>query len=95
MSVAHADAAIRKAAFGWLRDQVQRYGDVLPRKLLEQGFVLNDERIRLVGPQGIIKPRALAKIQDTHKIGQNLQRVKSSNWRLPPYLSNSPPFFLN
>ncbi len=59
MNTTFANAAIRKAAFDWLRDQVQRYGDVLPRKLLQQGFVLNDERIRLVGPQGIFKPKVL------------------------------------
>lgn len=59
MNISIADVAIRKAAFDWLRDKVQRYGDVLPRVLLEQGFVLNDERIRLVGPQGIFKPMVL------------------------------------
>ncbi len=53
------DARVRAAAFEWLSDQVQRYGDVLPRDLLAQGFFLQDSRVPLVGPQGIFKPRLL------------------------------------
>jgi len=33
------DLAVRLAAFEWLRQQVQAHGDLLPRSLLEQGFV--------------------------------------------------------
>jgi putative restriction endonuclease len=36
-----------------------RYGDVLPRKLIEQGFVLDDTRVPFVGPSGIFKPKIL------------------------------------
>lgn len=53
------DARIRTAAFEWLKDQVLRYGDVLPRQLLAQGLILDDTRIPLVGPQGIFKPKAM------------------------------------
>lgn len=53
------DAKIRAAAFEWLKAQVDRLGDVLPRSLLAQGFLLGGIRIPLVGPQGIFKPRAL------------------------------------
>jgi len=53
------DARIRAAAFEWLTDQVLRYGDVLPRELLAQGFLFDDSRIPLVGPQGIFKPSIL------------------------------------
>ena len=35
------------------------FGDVLPRKTLAQGFVLNDTRVPLLGPQGIFKPAVL------------------------------------
>ncbi|MGD0407429.1 MAG: hypothetical protein ABSB34_00275 [Candidatus Limnocylindrales bacterium] len=45
------------AAFEWLREQLDLRGDVLPRALLEQGFVFEGGRVPLVGPQGIFKPR--------------------------------------
>jgi hypothetical protein len=32
------DLQVRLAAFNWLSELVNSYGDVLPRKLLEQGF---------------------------------------------------------
>jgi putative restriction endonuclease len=32
------DLQVRLAAFDWLSEQVNLHGDVLPRKLLEQGF---------------------------------------------------------
>ncbi len=53
------DSKIRTAAFNWLVQQVGKYGDVLSRKLLAAGFVLNDIRVPLVGPQGIFKPQIL------------------------------------
>lgn len=49
---------IRIRAFEWLSQQVAIFGDVLPRKLLEEGFLLDEERIPLVSPQGIFKPRS-------------------------------------
>lgn len=53
------DHQIRIAAFDWLTMQTRLHGDILPRKLLEQGFDFQGERITLVGPQGIWKPRIL------------------------------------
>jgi putative restriction endonuclease len=53
---------IRLAAFDWLQAQVDRYGDTLPRALLAEGFDLDGERVPLVGPQGIFKPRQLSEI---------------------------------
>ena len=50
---------IRVTAFKWLEEQVQIYGDVLSRTLLEKGFLFNGQRITLVGPQGIWKPKML------------------------------------
>lgn len=48
---------IRLAVFKWLEEQVLIQGDVLPRKLLEQGFIFNGQRVTVVGPQGIWKPK--------------------------------------
>jgi putative restriction endonuclease len=53
------NARIRAAAFAWLGDQVARHGDVLPRNVLEQGFQFEGQRVPLLGPQGIFKPRVL------------------------------------
>ena len=54
------DTQIRNAAFQWLASQCSIYGEVLPRSLLADGFDLDDQRIRLLGPQGIFKPKAMA-----------------------------------
>jgi putative restriction endonuclease len=53
------DLQIRLFAFGWLKDQVDLFGDVLPRKLLHHGFSLSGEKYGLVGPQGIWKPKSM------------------------------------
>jgi putative restriction endonuclease len=53
------DASVRAAAFDWLSEQVFIHGDVLPRAILEQGFNFGGNRIPLLGPQGIFKPRVL------------------------------------
>jgi len=36
------DNEIRLAAFHWLSEQASIHGDVLPRKLLENGFVFQN-----------------------------------------------------
>ena len=53
------DHEVRLAAFNWLSEQVSIHGDVLPRKLLETGFVFQNQRIPLISPQGIFKPKIL------------------------------------
>ena len=53
------DARVRAAAFDWLAEQVSLQGDVLPRYLLSEGFTTGQTRVRLVGPQGIFKPRLM------------------------------------
>ena len=53
------DLQVRMMAFSWLSEQVNSHGDVLPRKLLEQGFEFQGQRIPLVAPQGIFKPQIL------------------------------------
>jgi len=54
-----SDLQVRVAAFNWLSEQVNSYSDVLPRKLLENGFEFQGHRISLVAPQGIFKPQIL------------------------------------
>jgi putative restriction endonuclease len=56
------DNVIRIAAFQWLESQVVIHGEVLPRKLLEQGLELQRIRVPLIGPQGIFKPQVLHEI---------------------------------
>jgi len=56
------DKRVRLAAFKWLKEQVDRHGDVLSRGLLSDGFVLDGRRIPLVSRQGIFKPAVLAEI---------------------------------
>jgi putative restriction endonuclease len=53
------DEQIRLAAFNWLRQQTDIYSDVLTRELLSEGFIFENERIPLVSPQGIFKPRMM------------------------------------
>jgi putative restriction endonuclease len=50
---------VRRAAFAWLSEQEELHDDVLPRDILSRGFVFKDERVPLVGPQGIFKPRIM------------------------------------
>lgn len=54
-----SDARIRQNAFNRLEEQVEIYGDVLPRRLLAKGFECDGRVIHLVGPQGIFKPGAM------------------------------------
>jgi len=53
------DAAVRNAAFAWLKERVGYHGDVLPYEELRRGFEFRGERVPLLGPQGIFKPRVL------------------------------------
>ena len=53
------DSQIRLAAFNFLDEQTRIHGDVLPRKVLEQGFTFNGERVPLIAPQGIFTPRIM------------------------------------
>ncbi len=53
------DLSVRLAAFAWLAEKTESLGDVLPRSLLEDGFIFEEKRVPLVAPQGIFKPRIL------------------------------------
>ena len=53
------DFQIRLYAFDWLRDQVEFFGGVLPRKVLLEGFSISGNKYGLVGPKGIWKPKGM------------------------------------
>ena len=50
------DARVRGVAFDWLARQVEFYGEVVPRRVLVEGFHLDQQRVPAIGPQGIFKP---------------------------------------
>jgi putative restriction endonuclease len=56
------DTPARIAAFEWLKQQTEVFGDVLQRDLLVKGFIWRNERVPLLGPQGIFKPRIFPSI---------------------------------
>lgn len=58
------DTQVRLAAFRFLEEQQRLAGDegVLPHSRLVEGFVYQGQRVPLMGPQGIFKPRALRDI---------------------------------
>jgi putative restriction endonuclease len=51
------DMRVRLAAFQWLAAQMDVHGETLPRSVLAQGFEFEGQRVPLLGPQGIFKPR--------------------------------------
>jgi putative restriction endonuclease len=53
------DTQIRLSAFEFLDRQIQVSGEVLPRIVLDQGFQFEGERVLLISPQGIFKPRIM------------------------------------
>jgi putative restriction endonuclease len=56
------DGRVRLAAFAFLTKQTLTYGDVLPYSVLLAGFAFESERVPLLGPQGIFKPKVLSTI---------------------------------
>lgn len=53
------DHEVRLAAFHWLEEYSQKQGDVFPRNTLEKGFMFRGDRVTLLGPQGIWKPKRM------------------------------------
>lgn len=53
------DQSVRIKAFDFLAEQVRLRGSVLPHSVLIQGFKFNDQRVPLLGPQGIFKPAVM------------------------------------
>jgi hypothetical protein len=56
------DTEVRLAAFRFLEEQLASDEGVLSRKVLVEGFVYDGQRVPLMGPQGIFKPRVLRDI---------------------------------
>ncbi|MCK4665047.1 MAG: HNH endonuclease [Bacteroidales bacterium] len=54
------DDQIRIAAFKWLDDLSVKFGDTLNRKILEEGFIYQNQRITVIGPKGIWKPKQMS-----------------------------------
>jgi putative restriction endonuclease len=54
------DAAVRSAAFNFLREKTLVHGEVLSRQILAEGFAFRYRRVPLIGPQGIFKPAVLS-----------------------------------
>ncbi|MEQ9399339.1 MAG: HNH endonuclease [Longimicrobiales bacterium] len=53
------EAAVRSAAFEWLRAREREHGVSLPWSILIQGFEYRSTRVPLVSMQGIFKPKIL------------------------------------
>ena len=53
------DSYIRLAAFNWLDELTLKYGDVISRSVLEEGFLFQGQRITMIGAKGIWKPKQL------------------------------------
>ena len=53
------DAQVRMTAFSGLDGLVKLHGEVIPWSCLNEGFVFDQHRIRIIGPQGIFKPGQL------------------------------------
>ncbi len=56
---ADRDTRIRLAAFKFLEEQTAIHGEVLPRSLLEKGFLFEGDRVPLISPQGIFTPKVM------------------------------------
>ncbi len=56
------DIAVRTTAIAYLVQQRSLHGDVLPSSLLKQGFPFARQTIKLMGPEGIFKPKILEEI---------------------------------
>ena len=58
------DARVRLAAFRFLEEQVRLAGEdtSIRRDVLQRGFTYEGQRVPLLGPQGIFKPRILPEI---------------------------------
>jgi len=55
------DREVRYAAFSFLTEQTNVYGEISHAVLLK-GFQFNGQRVPLIGPQGIFKPKILPEI---------------------------------
>jgi len=56
------DRDVRLSAFEFLVDCTSRFGEVLPYPIITKGFSFRGERVPLMGPQGIFKPRVMPEL---------------------------------
>ncbi len=56
------ESQVRAALFVWLEKESGRNGGIFTREQLLNGFTVGEERIALVGPRGIWKPKQFVKI---------------------------------
>jgi len=56
------DSDVRKCAFEFLQAATDRYGEVLPWKVLSKGMKYQGEIVSLIGASGIWKPRILESV---------------------------------
>ena len=58
------DAQVHLAAFAFLAETRRRLGSdgAFPRPLLAEGFMFEGQRVPLIAPQGIFKPRLLSEL---------------------------------
>jgi putative restriction endonuclease len=56
------DREIRLSAFAFLIESISRIGELLSYQLLMKGFLFRGERVPLMGPQGIFKPRIIPEL---------------------------------
>ena len=72
------DQKVRLAAFHWLEEQVGMHGDVLPRTVFAQGFPFENQRVPLVAPQGIFKPKLLPQMGDVNWYALRILSLKEN-----------------
>jgi putative restriction endonuclease len=53
------DVRVRLTAFRWLQERIRIHGEELGADVLRKGFLLDGERMPLMGPSGIWKPKVL------------------------------------
>lgn len=51
------DQRVRAAAFAYLRELCRKFGQVLPRTALIEGFILDEQYVPLIAQWGIWKPK--------------------------------------
>ncbi len=62
MTARDLDLRVRLAAFEFLAEQTRIHGDVLPARVLQDGFEFEGQQVRLKGQQGIFKPAILPEL---------------------------------
>lgn len=62
MAVGDVDRMVRLSAFQFLDEQTRAWGDVLPWRVLHEGFDFEGRRVPLVSQQGIFKPAVVSAV---------------------------------